>query len=96
MPKISEKKIVREIAAALRELKVTIEDSFRAYEDDSIPGIAITLGMTGDDWAIQTGDNQYFGNAYFYRYWGTGGLYRRTNCKELAQDLVDQCYEAQE
>lgn len=91
---MSEAKIVREIASELRWLKSAIDNDCRAHEEDSIPGIAITLGMTGDDWAIQTGDNQFSGVAYGHRHWGTGSLHRRTNCEHLARELVDQCREA--
>jgi len=82
------------VAKALREIKRSgIRDEYRAFEEDDIPGIMITLGANGDDstdWVIQTGDNSYSGCAYGYLYWGVGGLYRRSNCLELARELIDE------
>jgi hypothetical protein len=88
---------VAQVAAQLRAIKRTgIYDDYRAFDGDDIPGIQITLGCDlehRDRWAIQTGDNSYTGCAYGFAYWGVSGLYRRTNCRELAKELIEQCTE---
>jgi hypothetical protein len=88
---------VTQVAAQLRAVKRSgIDDDYRAFEEDDTPGIQITLGCDlehRDNWAIQTGDNSYTGSAYGFAYWGVSGLYRRTNCRELAKELISQCTE---
>ena len=84
---------IREVSALLRELKKHIGDECRASDDseDTTPGMAITIGINPDDgsWSYQTGDNSYTGGAYGYQYWGVGSLYRRTNTRQLARELID-------
>lgn len=83
------------VASSLQWSKRTIRDDYRAEgcEEDTSPSIQVTLGASGvhrDEWAIQTGDNSYTGAAYGYRYWGVGVLQRRSNCRALARDLIEQ------
>ena len=84
----------REIRALLISLKPTIDDSYRAHPEATLPSIAVTIGakITPDGicWSFQTGDNSYSGGAYFYHDWGTCDLYRRDNCTVLANDIVEQ------
>ena len=86
------------VAECLMAIKPGIMNDCRASDDpdDTLPGIQVTLGADCEDrgnWAIQTGDNSYSGAAYGYRYWGVSALYRRTNCRELAAELIDQIVE---
>jgi hypothetical protein len=85
---------VAQVAAQLRAIKrYGIDDDYRAFEGDEVPGIQVTLATDlthRDQWVIQEGDNSYTGSAYGYAYWGVSGLYRRTNCRELAKELIDQ------
>jgi len=60
-------------------------------EGDTLPSIQITISVDKllSDWNYQTGDNSYSGGCYGDPYWGVGSLYRRTNCKQLAKDLIE-------
>jgi hypothetical protein len=88
---------VTQVASMLRAIKRSgIGDEYRAFDGDEVPGIQVTLGCDldhRDQWALQTGDNSYTGSAYGFAYWGVSGLYRRTNCRELAKELIDQVVE---
>lgn len=102
--KITEKeyrRLEREVTALLKSLKGDIGDDYRASDDseDNIPGMCVTVGATPMDngllsWNFQTGDNSYSGGAYGHHNWGVVSLYRRSNCKELAHDCVDQIAES--
>lgn len=61
-------------------------------DEESAPGIDITIGWNPEsgDWSYQTGDNSFTGGAYGYPVWATGRVYRSTNCRELARDLIAQ------
>ena len=81
---------IKEVSALLIHLKKHIADDYRAFEDDDRPGMQVTIGVdtkTGE-WDYQTGDNSYFGGAYFYQTWGVGYLYRNSNCREVAKDII--------
>lgn len=57
------------------------------------PGyIDVTIGLTfGEDcisWNYQTGDNSFTGGAYGHPEWFTTALSRRSNCKEIAKDVI--------
>jgi len=80
------------LAHALKRIKPEICDDYRESPDD-LPSIAITLAADSNGYAMQTGDNSYTGPAYSFQYWGIGNLYRRTNTRELARDLIEQCRE---
>ena len=91
------RKLSREIRALLIQLKPTIGDDYRATDDpdDDKPGMAVTVGATvtddgGISWSYQTGDNSFTGGAYGHATWGIGYLYRRSNCADLANQLVDE------
>ena len=86
--------LVNEWARLLRALKVDIADDYRA-SDDSQPGMRVTFGLSADgSWSYQTGDNSFTGGAYGHPFWGVISLYRRGNCKDLAQYAFDQCAES--
>ena len=84
-------RIKRELCALLKALKRDIGDEYRAQEDDTLPGMQITIGVSADltEWSYQTGDNSYTGGAYGFPYWGVGVLYRRSNSRNVARDIVD-------
>lgn len=96
--KISEKeyaRLERDITKLLKSLKPDIGDEYRASEDDTCPGMQVTIGATpnGDgslSWHYQTGDNSYSGGAYGHANWGVIYLYRRSNCAELAHGAVQE------
>lgn len=87
-----------EIIRLLVSLKREIADDYRASDDpdDKNPGMQVTIGANEDgQWNYQTGDNSYTGGAYGLPYWGVISLYRRSNCRELANDAIEQIADAQ-
>jgi len=82
----------KDIVGLLKELKNQIDDDYRAFDDDEIPGMQVTIGYddkTGK-WNYQTGDNSYSGGAYGFPHWAVIGLYRDSNVKELTDDIINQ------
>lgn len=80
---------ISNIQMLLQQIKPTIEPDFRAYEDDTKPGILVTVSTNnGKDWNFQTGDTQFSGACYGDDYWHTVALYRNSNCKTLAKEIV--------
>lgn len=95
---------ISEITELLEFLQTTIADDYRATDDpeDNQPGMQVTIATDGDrdssgqfsePWTYQTGDNSFAGNCYGYQYWGVGYLYRDSDCKEIAADMIEQCRE---
>lgn len=85
---------IKEIAALVRHVKAQVPQSDPDYiaEGDDKPGIDLTIGVdtVSGDWSYQTGDNSYTGGAYGYRDWGVARVYRATNSRECARDLIAQ------
>ena len=79
-----------------REVKKSIADDYLAFEEDEIPGIQLTVAcnehirQNKNDWSYQTGDNSYTDGAYHYPFWAVIGVYKNSNCKDLANDIIDQ------
>lgn len=64
--------------------------------DDPFLDVTLAIDTTGDDpenGAIQTGDNSYHGAAYSYPDWAVGSIQADTDCKALAEVLIDQLAE---
>lgn len=88
---------LKDLAALVKSIKSDIEPEFRAFDEDDIPGIQLTVGASPNgDWDYQTGDNSYSGGAYFHPAWGVVGVYRRSNARDVARDLQNQIAEALE
>lgn len=87
-------RIERDLRRLLIALKPDICDDYRESADD-LPGVDVTIGVNAecDEWNYQTGDNSYTGGAYSFPYWGVGRLYRRSNCAELAAQIVADAIE---
>ena len=82
---------IKDVTALIKAVKADIRDDHRAFEDDECPGIQLTIASTdGKDWGWQTGDNCYTGGAYGYAFWSVEGVYRNTNCRELAAQMVHE------
>jgi len=90
-----------EVRKLLISLKHIIEDEHRCSCDEenlldgerALPGMDVTIAcnkLSSKDWSWQTGDNSYTGGAYHYQNWAFINLYRRSNCSELAQNVIDQ------
>lgn len=84
---------IKTLTQLVKSIKADIDDDFRAFEDDDAPGIQLTVGTNGNSWSYQTGDNSYSGSAYFYPYWSVTGIYRDTNCRELARSIQSELAE---
>jgi hypothetical protein len=94
---------VKDISELIRYIKSDIEDDMiDIFSDDNIPSIQITIAsnrkdlLTGNkniEWDYQTGDNSYHGSCYFYDTWAVEWIYRRSNSRELAKNLIDQLYD---
>lgn len=94
-------RLEKQVALLLKSLKPDIGDDYRATDDpdDNTPGMCVTIGATPQSdgvlsWNYQTGDNSYTGGAYGHAYWGVIYLYRRSNCKELAHNAVEEIADA--
>ena len=85
---------ISEVSRLVKAIKKDISDEFRAYDADDTPGILLTIGYCPEkaEWRYQTGDNSYFGGAYLCPYWGVAGVYRRSNSREIAADIIEQIY----
>lgn len=80
-----------DLRALLISLKSDIGDDYRADDDSDYPSMSVTIGADGKGgWSYQTGDNSYTGGAYGYPHWAVITLDRRSNCADLAHDVLDQ------
>jgi hypothetical protein len=81
-----------ELIAALERIQTRIDDDCRAFEDSEEPGIQVTLACNDDgtEYALQTGDNSYTGEAYSFPHWAVDGVYWDSDCAELADELLAQ------
>jgi hypothetical protein len=84
---------VSEIESLLKSLKKDIGDECRCTDDpdDTTPGMCVTISTKdGANWSYQTGDNSFTGSCYGDPHWAVIYLYRRANCKQLAEDAVEE------
>jgi len=79
-----------ELAALIADLQPTIRDDYRAYEDsdDAEPSMLLTIGVDGDGWGWQAGDNSFTGGAYGYHSWGVVAIGRDDDATTLAAELL--------
>lgn len=89
---------IKEISAIVRIVKKAIPKSDPDYiaDGDDKPGIDLTIGAdtTTGKWSWQSGDNSYVGGAYGFPTWAVTRVYRTTNSRDCARDLIDQLAEA--
>ncbi len=88
---------IKELAADLTALKratdwESCEDPDCADPDcESDPGerwLDVRLQCVDGAWSLHEGDPQY--DTDHRGYWGAGSLSPRTNCRELARELIDE------
>jgi hypothetical protein len=86
---------ISEMYALVRHVKRQIDDYYRIDRGDDKPGIQLTVGANDDltAWAYQTGDNSFTGGAYGFPNWAVVGVYRASNCREIARDIIEQLAE---
>lgn len=82
---------IADVARLIRAVKADISPEFRAYEDDDKPGILLTIGADcAGSWSYQTGDTSFTGGAYSYPHWGSAAVYRNSNARDLAREIIEQ------
>ena len=63
---------------------------------DPTPYVEVTIGCTFNfaegwiNWGFQTGDNSFTGGAYGHPEWFNTSLFTRSNCKDIAKDLIEE------
>jgi hypothetical protein len=92
---MNKRHFLRDIAALVRDVRAQIQPAYRASEDDTQPGIQLTVAT--DDafsmWSFQTGDNSYTGGAYGLPHWAVVAVYRDSNSFDVARDIYQQLQE---
>lgn len=83
---------IKDLSAIVRSIKKEIQNDYRAFDEDEMPGIQLTVGFNpkSGEWDYQKGDNSYTGSAYGYKDWAVVGVYRKSNSREVARDILDQ------
>jgi hypothetical protein len=82
---------IEDITALVLSIKRDICDDCRAHDDDKTPGILLTVGADDSGaWSYQTGDNSFTGGAYGFPFWGVAAVYRRSNSRDVARDIIGQ------
>ena len=83
---------IEELYQLCRSVKIDISDEYRAYPEEDVSGIQLTIGWNPDNggWSYQTGDNSFTGSAYHYPIWAVRGIYRDTNCRDIARALQNE------
>ena len=85
---------IKELSELLMSLKPGIlDDPDFIEEGDTLPSLQITVSAGDQDWHFQTGDNSYAGGCYGDPHWATDTLYRRSNCREMARNLIEELRE---
>ena len=84
------KPTIKEVSALIRAVKSEISDEYRAFDNDEIPGIQLTIACDDDmnEWTYQTGDNSYSGSCYLLPHWAVAGIYRNSNSRDIARELI--------
>lgn len=85
-----------QLTVLVQELIPTIADDYRTQDqdrDDQTPAMDLTIGADASGWGFQTGDNSYSGGAYGFATWAVTTLYRDSNPRETAEELIGQLVE---
>ena len=79
------------LESVLKDYKSNIDDDMKDSPDD-LPSIQITIATNKDaqEFGFQSGDNSFSGACYHYPIWHTDYLYRRSNCKSLANNMINE------
>ena len=78
-------------------VRSAIEDSFRANEGEEKPGIFISVDATGkypSHWGYRVGNHRHSRRPHDLLYWGSSAVYRDSNPREVAHDILAQLEEA--
>lgn len=74
---------VKEVAAELRAIKAD-----RWFDAEGWVDVRLQV-CKGGDWVVHSGDAQY--DTDHTGFWGCSSLSSRSNCRDVARDLIDQC-----
>jgi hypothetical protein len=85
---MNRKEFVDNITLLVTRLIPTINDDYRASEDDDTPSMMLTVGADNAGWNYQTGDNSYTGGAYSYATWGIGYITRDSDPAVVAEGIA--------
>jgi hypothetical protein len=82
---------IKELAELIKSVKSQIGYGDQANDEDTLPGIRLTCAIneTGS-WSYQTGCNSYTGGAYQHPHWAVVSIYRRTNARETAKEILSE------
>ena len=70
--------------------------NFYTFDRSETPCVDVTIGCTFDftegciTWSYQTGDNSFTGGAYGHPEWFTASIFGRSNCNDIAKDLIEE------
>jgi hypothetical protein len=78
---------IRAVASVLRQHKPRAGE-WSEDADENYIEVRLQVRKNGD-WAVHTGDSQY--DLDHRGFWGNSCLDHRSNCRELAAELIDQC-----
>lgn len=77
----------------IKDLARTLAAIKRAnFPCDDWDSIDVRLQVTPGGWSTHTGDSSY--DQDHRGFWGSSSMDGRTNCRELAKDLIDQARDA--
>lgn len=66
-----------------------VQEKWSAFPSDDYSDIDVRLQVVpGEGWSVHTGDSSY--DLDHRGYWGAGSLDSRTNCRELARELIGE------
>ena len=83
---------IKELTCLLEAVQPQISDE--CIDEDGQAYIQVTIGASIDgSWDYQTGDNSFTGAAYRHRDWGVTGIYKDSDCQELARYLLEDLQE---
>jgi hypothetical protein len=79
------------LESILKDYKSNIDDDMKDHADE-LPSIQITIATNDDaqEFGFQSGDNSFSGACYHYPIWHTDYLFRRSNCKKLASNMINE------
>lgn len=83
---------IKEVSELVKAIKGHIDNDCRVDEFSDTPGINLIVGFDPEtsEWSYQTGDSSYSGSAYHYPIWGVAGVYRRSNSRDVAKDIINE------
>jgi hypothetical protein len=73
---------------SLKAVAAELHNPKRWCEPANDNEVEVRLQVVDDSWVVHVGSPQY--DTDHHGYWGSGTVTPKTNCRELARDLIDQ------